>query len=103
MMQYTTQQGAQGICPPTGGSHLPTDAEITALTDYLGGEFVAGGKMKETGTLHWTEPNAFATNLSGFTALPGGYFDPEYGFSWPSLNNYGSYWTSTESDADNAC
>ncbi len=102
MMQYTTQQGAQGICPPSGGWHLPTNAEVIALTDYLGGEDVACGKMKETGTLHWSEPNAFATNLSGFTALPGGYFDPDYGFSWPSLTFYGSYWTSTESDADNA-
>ena len=34
MMQYTTQQGTQGICP--AGWHLPTDAEWTILTDFLG-------------------------------------------------------------------
>ncbi len=60
----------QGICPP--GWHLPADAEWTALTTSLGGESVAGGKMKEAGTSHWLSPNTGATNTSGFTALPGG-------------------------------
>jgi len=62
---------ALSACPP--GWHLPSDAEWTTLTDYLGGEDVAGGKMKEAGTSHWTTPNTGATNSSGFTALPGGY------------------------------
>ena len=42
---------SQGICPT--GWHLPTDAEWTTLTNFLGGEPVAGGKMKEAGTAHW--------------------------------------------------
>ena len=67
----------QGICPD--GWHLPTDAEWTVLTDFLGGLTVAGGKMKETGTLHWESPNTDATNESGFTALPGGYRDGNRG------------------------
>jgi uncharacterized protein (TIGR02145 family) len=61
----------QGICPI--GWHVPTDAEWTTLITYLGGESVAGGMMKETGTTHWVVPNTGATNTSGFTALPGGY------------------------------
>ena len=61
---------AQRVCPT--GWHLPTDAEWTTLTDYLGGKNVAGGKLKETGTEHWFSPNTGATNESGFTALPGG-------------------------------
>ena len=61
----------QGVCPT--GWHLPSDEEWTELTYYLGGESVAGGKLKETGTTHWNSPNTGATNETGFTALPGGY------------------------------
>ncbi len=69
MMQYVTTEGAQGICP--AGWHLPTNAEWTDLSDFYGA--TAGGELKETGTSHWNPPNKGATNLSGFTALPGGY------------------------------
>ena len=56
---------------PTGW-HVPTDGEWTQLTDCLGGESIAGGKMKATGTSLWISPNTDATNTSGFTGLPGG-------------------------------
>lgn len=59
-----------GICP--SGWHLPTDAEWTTLSNYLGGDNISGGKMKETGYVHWSSPNTGATNSSGFTALGGG-------------------------------
>ncbi|NJK98749.1 MAG: hypothetical protein HC905_30955 [Bacteroidales bacterium] len=61
------------LCPT--GWHVPTDAEWTTLSDYLGGEPLsdAGGLLKETGTTHWASPNTGATNETGFTALPGGY------------------------------
>ncbi len=64
-------QTALGACP--SGWHLASDAELTALTDFLGGVWIAGGKMKETGTAHWFSPNYGATNSSGFTARPGGW------------------------------
>lgn len=54
------------------GWHMPTSTEWTTLRTYLGGQTVAGGKMKETGTSHWTTPNTGADNSSGFTALPAG-------------------------------
>jgi uncharacterized protein (TIGR02145 family) len=59
------------ILAPTGW-HVPSDAEWTTLTNYLGGSNVAGGKMKATGTSLWQSPNTSATNESGFTGLPGG-------------------------------
>ena len=84
--------GVQGVCPE--GWHLPSDAEWTTLTTYLGGESVAGGKMKEAGESHWTSPNTGATNESGFTALPGGYRDGSGKFY--SIGLYGGWWSSTE-------
>ena len=85
--------GVQGVCP--AGWHLPSDAEWTELTDYLGGISVAGGKLKETGTTHWQIPNTGATNETGFTALPGG--DRYYGGSFRYIGNYGYWWSATES------
>jgi len=84
---------------PTGW-HVPTDAEWTTLTDYLGGLDVAGGKLKETGTLHWSDPNTGATNETGFTALPGGNCLSNGVFS--SVGNSGNWWSTIENGASNA-
>jgi len=92
MMQYINTEGTQGICPD--GWHIPTDAEYTSLTDFLGGLSVAGGKMKETGTTHWNSPNTGATNESGFTGLSGGWGDDDGTFI--SIGYYGIWWSSTE-------
>ena len=54
------------------GWHVPTNEEWTILSNYLGGDDVAGGKLKETDTTHWNKPNVGATNETGFTALPNG-------------------------------
>jgi uncharacterized protein (TIGR02145 family) len=85
-------QTALGACP--SGWHLPSDAEWTALTDFLGGESIAGGKMKEAGTAHWLSPNTGATNSSGFTALPGGNRLSNGNFFY--LTYYAHFWSSTE-------
>ena len=81
------------LCPT--GWHLPTDAEWTTLTDYLGSGSVAGGKLKEIGTTHWDSPNTDATNETGFTALPGGYRG-DYGGTFNLAGNHASLWSSTE-------
>ncbi len=97
-MQYSTTPGVKGICPT--GWHLPTDAEWTTLTTYLGGESIAGGKMKETGTTHWFRHSTYVTNLSGFTALPGGYRTT--GGSFDYLTNVAYFWSSSLDDATTA-
>ena len=86
---------SRGLCPT--GWHLPTDAEWTTLTDYLGGLSVAGGKLKEAGTTHWNSPNTSADNSSSFTALPGGYRGSSGAFS--SIGDFGDWWSATESSA----
>jgi uncharacterized protein (TIGR02145 family) len=90
--------GVQGICPT--GWHVPSDSEWTQLIVFTGGEFVAGGKLKESGTTYWNNPNTGATNETGFTALPGGsrYLDG----SFQSVGNTGFWWTSTVTFTPNA-
>lgn len=61
----------RNICP--AGWHVPDSEEWAILETYLGGSEVAGGKMKEAGTIHWLSPNTGATGESNFSALPGGY------------------------------
>ena len=80
------------LCP--AGWHVPTDAEWTILTDYLGGENTAGDKLKETGSTHWGSTN-IATNETGFTALPGGR-RTEYGVFSSYSEIIGYWWTSSE-------
>jgi uncharacterized protein (TIGR02145 family) len=92
-----TSNGNKNVCPT--GWHVPTDAEWTVLTDYLGGESVAGGKMKEVGTSSWYSPNTDATNTSLFTALPGGRFRL-IGTAEDEVSGLcGYWWSSTESSA----
>jgi len=87
-----TTNGNKNICPT--GWHVPTDAEWTVLTDYLGGQSVAGGKMKEVGTTSWNSPNTDATNTSLFTGLPGGY--RSLNVYYYDIGYYGYWWSSSE-------
>jgi uncharacterized protein (TIGR02145 family) len=82
---------AMSACPP--GWHLPGDAEWSQLMDHLGGQDVAGGKLKESGTTHWSDPNTGATNESGYTALPGGRRNDDATFLYTGYNGY--WWSST--------
>ena len=76
------------------GWHTASDAEWSTLTSCLGGEFNAGGKMKETGTTHWSSPNTGATNSSGFTALPGLRVFSNGGYC--TIGSTAYWWSSTE-------
>ena len=80
------------ICP--AGWHVSSNAEWQEAEAYLGGELIAGGKMKESGTLHWTSPNTGATNSTGFTGLPGGMRDPINNI-FSTIGENGLWWTTT--------
>jgi uncharacterized protein (TIGR02145 family) len=82
------------------GWHVATNEDYVALEEYLGGTDIAGGKMKEEGTAHWTSPNTGATNTSGFKGLPGGNRSRTIG-TFQNLYDQGCWWTSTEYDVDN--
>ena len=76
------------------GWHLPSDAEWDVLINYLGGDSLAGDKLKETGETHWkSDWMDAATNSSGFTALPGGCLT--CGSASININSTGYWWSST--------
>ena len=85
---------AGNLCPT--GWHVPSDEEWTILTNLLGGENVAGSKLKEKGTKHWPDGNDGATNELGFTALAAGAIE-DNGSNW-SFGHYGTWWSSTNYD-----
>ena len=90
---------AKAACP--SGWHLPSDEEWNTLINFLGGADVAGGKMKETGTIHWEESaKARATNESGFTALPGGNRVISGAFYF--LGTTGEWWSSSKTSGASA-
>ena len=85
---------SRNVCPI--GWHVPTDGEWTILTDYLGGEAVAGVKMKSTSG--WNS-NGNGTNESGFSGLPGGrrtvnVSSSSYGI-FQLVGGLGHWWSST--------
>lgn len=89
------------LCPK--GWKVSSESEWKVLVNFLGGESIAGGKLKTTGTIEagdglWYQPNVDATNETGFSIVPGGYrgasgtfFDFGYGGVW---------WTSTAYPSD---
>jgi uncharacterized protein (TIGR02145 family) len=89
----------RGLAP--AGWHIPSDAEWNTLEYALGGAAaLAGGKMKEAGTLHWSSPNNAGDNSSGWAALPGG--NRFYNGSFENILQYGMWWTSSEDNTANA-
>lgn len=81
------------LCPT--GWRIPSENDFNILIDTLGGESIAGGKLKEIETA-WSSPNAGATNSSGFSGLPGGERTQNGDFQ--SVGSYGNWWTKTKLD-----
>jgi uncharacterized protein (TIGR02145 family) len=89
LMQYVTNEGAQGICPD--GWHVPIKVEWDILAEILGGSDFAGGKMKST--IGWYN-NGNGTNISGFTALPSGKRTTG-SLIFRDIDKFADYWSST--------
>lgn len=87
----------QGHCPM--GWHLSTDAEWTQLINFLGGETIAGKKLKATSTWYWN--SNMPDNESGFSALPGGYYYYQMNIL-TGIKSDGLWWTSTQGDSNNS-
>lgn len=80
----------RGLAPE--GWRIPSDEDWEKLIKLIGGEDVAGGKLKATDTTYWRGPNEGANNETGFTGLPGGLYS---GGSFDYLGSIGSWWSST--------
>ncbi len=105
--------GVRGICPE--GWHLPSDVEWAQLVNYLiansynhdgttstnkTGKSVAATNLWVTSTSSGDVGNdLLSNNKSGFSGLPGGERNLLSG-KFDSLKEYGSWWSSTESDSD---
>ena len=99
MYNWYAAVDTRNACPT--GWHLPSDEEMNALVANLGGDFAAGGKMKETGTDYWLTPNRAATNESGFSARGGGArLGPTGQFGL--LRTVGCWWTTLAENATDA-
>lgn len=97
LYNWFTISDQRNVCPT--GWRVPTAEDWEVLMDYLGGESVAGGKLKMEGTEHWQSASGAVTNSSGFSALPGGTRLKNGGFH--DLGGVGAYWSSTETSSSN--
>ena len=83
------------------GWRVPSTFDWSTLFSYVGGTNIAGGLLKETGTMHWATPNYNATNQYGFTSIGAGvrYYLNSI-FYWITEQNY--LWNSTEYSSERA-
>lgn len=84
------------------GWHVPSAADWEKLVNQLGGEDVAGGKMKEVGFVHWNRPNTGATDESGFRGLPSGYRYDDAG-QFCLLGEVAVFWSQVSIGIDTRC
>ena len=91
LYNWYAANSAKKICPE--GWYLPGNSDWITLRDYLGGEQVAGGKMKEPGLMYWSPPNEDATNSTGFTGVGGGIRQGTTG-AFEDFNQKSYFWNS---------
>jgi len=84
---------AMQACPK--GWHLPSDEEWQVLVDFVGGEEIAGTKLKAKEG--WSE-GGNGTDEYGFSALSGG--TGLSGGSFYGVGKYGYWWSATATEYD---
>lgn len=99
LYNWYTVADSRNVCPAFW--HVPSEAEWQLLSDYLGGNFVSGGKMKSIGTQNWLSPNTDATNESGFSGHPGGFRSNANG-TFGNMTYNGYWWSTNDHGIDEA-
>ncbi len=81
----------KNICPL--GWHVPSNLEFLDLSNFLGGDSIAGAKLKENGTSNWLSTDTSVNNASLFTGLPGGFRGNPSGYT--NIGTHALFWSST--------
>jgi uncharacterized protein (TIGR02145 family) len=95
LYNFHAVSNGRSLCPD--GWHVPSQAECMTLIDYLGGEAVAGGKLKDGNCSLWRTGTRRGTNESGFAGLPAGGRG-RLG-SAGEVGYYATWWSSTSCDS----
>lgn len=98
LYNYDAVHDVRGLAPV--GWHIPTTAEWLVLANYMGGQVVAGGKIREIGSTYWTSPNTCATNDYGFNARGTGQRNTDGSFSF--IKNTATWFSTTGYDSFDA-
>ena len=101
LYNWAAVTNSKKLCP--AGFRVPSVEDWDELVAFLGGEDIAGGKLKSKRTApnshpYWESPNTGATDSYGFKALPSGY-RTSLGL-YDDVGYYAQWWTSTEYNAD---
>jgi len=92
----------RGICP--SGWHIPSDAEWTTLTDFIGANAGTELKAESAWNSYYSTPSG--SDTYGFAALPGGpgggsYFESGIQHSY-EIGEIGNWWSATGNYSDYA-
>jgi uncharacterized protein (TIGR02145 family) len=86
------------LCPT--GWHVPSDSEWTNMITYLGGGRMAGVKLRESGTNHWTGGTSEGSNESGFSAMPANVREAYTG-NFGGIGSIASFGSSSKTQSGN--
>jgi uncharacterized protein (TIGR02145 family) len=95
MYTWYAASDARNICPT--GWHVPNESEWDKMIAILGGDSLAGSKMKDTSTIEWNYPNLAEVNQYNLKVKSTGYRS-EFG-SYVNQGKFTFFWSST-SDPD---